>query len=155
MKKCWRWHKFCQRKQSEKENQTPSPPPPPPTPQSPTLLPQNAHVNSITFTKKFALVMLTPLHVCFTWVTVNIDLCKYWRPVILIFVYANIYTGKPYSRISHLWNHKLRVFPSYPLAQKRQNGPKKYMTMGFESRLGWALQSVLCLWCWSWKIVQQ
>lgn len=57
------------------------------------LLPQNAHVNSITFTKKFALVVLTPLHVCFTWVTVNIDLCKYWRPVILIFVYANIYTG--------------------------------------------------------------
>lgn len=57
------------------------------------LLPQNAHVNSITFTNKFALVMLTPLHVCFTWVTVNIYLCKYRRPVILIFVYTNIYTG--------------------------------------------------------------
>lgn len=57
------------------------------------LLPQKAHVNSITFTNKFALVMLTPLHVCFTWVTVNIYLCKYRRPVILIFVYANIYTG--------------------------------------------------------------
>lgn len=57
------------------------------------LLPQNAHVNSIAFTSKFALVMLTPLHVCFTWVTVNIYLCKYRRPMILIFVYANIYTG--------------------------------------------------------------
>lgn len=57
------------------------------------LLPQNAHVSSIAFTNKFALVMLTPLHVCFAWVTVNIYLCKYQRPMILIFVYANIYTG--------------------------------------------------------------
>lgn len=37
--------------------------------------------------------MLTPLHVYFTQVIVNIYLCKCQRPVILIFLYANIYPG--------------------------------------------------------------
>lgn len=55
------------------------------------LLPQNAHVNSIGFTNKFTLVMLTPLHVYFTLVIVNIYLCKYQRPVILI-LYMQIFT---------------------------------------------------------------
>lgn len=122
------------------------------------LLPQNAHVNSIAFTNKFALVMLTPLHVCSTWVTVNIYLCKYWRPVILIFVYANIYTGilvvRYHTSGTTSWQCSLppRVTA---LAEKGQNQPKKYLTVGFECRSGQALQPIWLLWCWSWKIAQQ
>lgn len=83
--------------------------------------------------------MLTPLHVCFTWVTVNIYLCKYWRPVILIFVYANIYTGilvvGYHTSGTTSWQCSLppRVTAS---AEKGQNQPKKYLTVGLNAGQG-------------------